>query len=86
MYLEGPVGDSTGDVAYGLEDSNLAFSNTDDMDCPLQDDDEEAEIDHYCKQFADFMEAQFNVKYDLRSSRKRTRTQEKEEEPPQEEA
>ena len=32
------------------------------------------------------MEAQFNVKYDLRSSRKRTRTQEKEEEPPQKEA
>lgn len=32
------------------------------------------------------MQAQFNVKYDLRSSRKRTRTQDREEEPPQKEA
>ena len=86
MYLEGPADDSTGDAAYGLEDSNLAFSNNDDLDCPLQDEDEEAEIDHYCKQFVDFMQAQFNVKYDLRSSRKRTRTQEQEEEPPQKES
>ena len=52
----------------------------------MQEEEEEAEIDHYCKQFADFMEAQFNVKYDLRSSRKRTRTQDQEEEPPQKEA
>ena len=49
LYLEGPADDSTGDTTYGLEDSNLAFSNNDDMDCPLQDEDEEAEIDHYCK-------------------------------------
>ena len=86
LYLEGPADDSTGDAAYGLEDSNLGFSNTDDMDCPLQDEDEEAKIDHYCKQFADFMQAQFNVKYDLRSSRKRTRTRDQEDEPPQKEA
>ena len=32
------------------------------------------------------MQAQFNVKYDLRSLRKRTRTQDQEEEPPQKEA
>ena len=49
------------------------------MECPLQEEDEEAKIEHYCKQFADFMEAQFNVKYDLRSLRKMTRTQEQEE-------
>ena len=83
LYLEGLADDSAGDATYRLEDSNLAFSNNDDMGCPLQEEDEEVEIDHYCKQFADFMEAQFNVKYDLRSSRKRTRTQEIEEEPPQ---
>ena len=71
LYLEGPADDSAGDAAYGLEDSSLAFSNNDDMECPLQEEDEEAEIDHYCKKFADFMEAQFNVKYDLRSSKKR---------------
>ena len=56
------------------------------MDCPVQEEDEKEEINHYCKQFADFMQAQFNVKYDLRSSRKRTRTQDQEEEPPQKEA
>ena len=78
LYLEGPADDSTEDAAYQLEDSNLAFSNNDEMECPLQEEEEEAEIDHYCKQFADFMQAQFNVKYDLRSSRKRTRTQDEE--------
>ena len=82
LYLEGLANDSTEDVAYGLEDSNLAFSNNDDMECPLQYEEEEAEIDHYCKQFVDFMQAQFNVKYDLRSSRKRTRTQDQDDEPP----
>ena len=29
LYLEGPVDDSTEDVAYELEDANLAFSNSD---------------------------------------------------------
>ena len=53
------------------------------MECPLQEEEEEADIDHYCKQFVDFMQAQFNVKYDLRSSRKRTQIQDQEEEPPQ---
>jgi len=63
LYLEGPVDDSTEDASYELEDSNLAFSGA----------------DYYCKQFADFMQAHLNRKYDLRSSRKRTRTQEQEE-------
>ena len=49
-------------------------------------DTEEAEIDHYCKQFDEFMQAHFNRRYDLRSSRKRTRTQDQEGEPPQKEA
>ena len=95
LYLEGPVDDSTEDTAYGLEDANLAFSNSDGEECPLNEgaecplqeeekarDAEDAEIDHYCKQFTDFMQAQFNRRYDLRSSRKRTRTQDQEEEPP----
>ena len=101
LYLEGPSDNPVEDVAYGLEDANLAFSNSDGeefplqgnegAECPLQEeektkDTEDAEIDHYCKQFADFMQAQFNRRYDLRSSRKRTRTQDQEEELPQKEA
>ena len=101
LYLEGPVDDSTEDAAYGMEDENLSFSNSDGEECPLQGngearcslqkeekirDAEEAEFDHYCKQFDDFMQAHFNRRYDLRSSRKRTRTQEQEEELPQKEA
>ena len=46
---------------------------------------EDPEIDDYRKQFLDFMQAQFHRKYDLRSSRKRTRTQEQEEKMPQKE-
>ena len=99
--MEGLVDDSTEDIAYGLEDANLFFSNSDGEECPLQGssniecslqeeekarDTEDAEIDHYCKKFADFMQARFNRIYDLRYSRKRTRTQDQEEEPPQKEA
>ena len=51
----------------------------------MQEEEEEAEIDHYSKQFVDFMQANFNRKYDLRSSRKRTRPQDQEEETPQKE-
>lgn len=36
LYLEGPADDSTEDTAYQLEDSNLSFSNNDDIECPLQ--------------------------------------------------
>ena len=101
LYLEGPVDDSTEDAAYRLEDANLAFSHSDGEECPLQGNDEagcslqgeekirdtnEAKFDHYCKQFDDFMQAHFNRGYDLRPSRKRTHTQEQEEELPQEEA
>ena len=50
------------------------------------EDTEEPEIDDYCKQFVDFMQAKFNGRYELRSSRKRTRTQDQEEDTPQEEA
>ena len=89
--MEGPVDDSTEDAAYGLDDTNLAFSDREEEECSLQEeentiDTEEAEFDHYCKQFDDFMQAHFNRRYDLRSSRKRTRTQEQEEELPQKEA
>ena len=84
LYPEGPEDDPTGDTAYGLEDENLAFSNSDGEECPLQGNDEagcslqkeenirdieEAKFDHYCKQFDDFMQAHFNRRYDLRSSR-----------------
>ena len=90
LYLEGPVDDSTEDAAYELQDENLAFSNNDEVECPLHEeetrDTEDAEIDHYCKQFNDFMQAHFNRRFDLRSSRKRTWTQDQEEEPPQKEA
>ena len=61
LYLEGPVDDSTEDAAYELQDANLAFSNNDEVECPLHGEEEEirdiedAEIDHYCKQFNDFM-------------------------------
>ena len=84
LYLEGSVDDSTEDAAYELQDANLSFSNKEEIECPLQEEEEEiidtedAEIDHYCKQFNDFMQAHFNRKYDLRSSRKRTRTQDQE--------
>ena len=79
MYLEGPVDDSTEDAAYGLEDANLAFSNSDGEECPLQGNDgtgcslqeeektrdtEEAEFDHYSKKFDDFMQAHFNRRYE----------------------
>ena len=40
LYLEGPADDSTEDAAYELEDSNLAFSNNDEMECPLQEEEE----------------------------------------------
>ena len=36
LYLEGPVDDSTDDAAYELQDSNLAFSNSDEIEFPLQ--------------------------------------------------
>ena len=63
----------------------------DGTECSLQEEEkardrEDAETDHYCKQFADFMQAQFNRRYDLRYSRKRTHTQDQEEELPQKEA
>ena len=62
------------------------------MGISLQEEEEKArvtedlEIDNYYKQFVDFMQVQFHRKYDLRSSRKRTRTQDQEEEVPQKEA
>ena len=49
-------------------------------------DTEDSEIDHCCKQFVDLMQAHLNRRYDLRSSKKRTCTQEQEEEPHQKEA
>ena len=40
LYLEGPIDDSIEDIAYGLEDTNLAFSNSDGEEFPLQGNDE----------------------------------------------
>jgi len=48
------------------------------LDAPLDD----GEIDNYCRKFADFMQAQLHSKYDLRSSRKRPRMQDQNEELP----
>ena len=89
LYLEGSMDGPTEDTACELKDENLSFSDSDKEECPLQGSDgtecslqgeekardtEDSEIDHYCKQFVDFMQAQFNRRYDLRYSRKRTCT------------
>ena len=100
--MEGQVEGSPEDSAYEQEEACLVFSDSNDIECPVHESDEEEvqahsevkanedteepEIDDYCKQFVDFMQAQFNRRYDLRSSRKRTRTQDQEEDTPQEEA
>ena len=102
LYLEGKVEGSTEDTSYEQEEAYLDFSNSDEVECPLHEsgemevqahiegkaieDTEDPEIDDYYKQFVDFMQAQFNRRYDLRSSRKRTRTQDQEEDTSQEEA
>ena len=102
LYLEGQVEASPEDSAYEQEEACPVFSDNDDIECPVQEseegelqanseirnnkDTEEHEIDDYCKQFVDFMQAQFNRRYDLRSSRKRTRTQDEEEDTPQKSA
>ena len=39
MYLEGPVDNPDEDAAYELEDENIDFSNTDEVECPLHDSD-----------------------------------------------
>ena len=93
--MDGPVED----IPNGQDDQYLAYSNDDEVESSLQESEgvelslqeeeektsaaEIPEIDDYCKQFVDFMQTQFHRKYDLRSSRKRTRTQEQEEEMPQ---
>ena len=95
--MDGP----TKDTAYEQDDPYLSYSNSDEVECPLQESDgmgiplqeeeekvrvtEDPQIEDYCKQIVDFMQVQFHRKYDLRSSRKRTRIQEQEEEMPQKE-
>ena len=88
--MEGQVEGSTEDPAYEQEEACLVFSDSNDIECPIHggdevevqphsevkanEDTEDPEIDDYCKQFVDFMQAQFNRRYDLKSFRKRTRT------------
>lgn len=49
------------------------------LDCEVSLDEEE--IDHYCRRFADIMLAELHKKYELRS-RKRSKTQDQNEEKP----
>ena len=97
LYLEGQVDCPTEDVTYEGEEAYLAYASSDEVECPLHaveagevsaqekadESTEDPEINDYCKQFVDFMQAKFNKKYDLRSSRKRTCTQDEEEDTPQ---
>ena len=84
--MDGP----TQDIPDGQDDQYLAYSDGDEVESSLQEGEgvelslqeeeekrcvvEDLEIDDYCKQFVDFMQAQFHRKYDLRSSRKRNHT------------
>ena len=94
MYLEGQIDGPAKDIPDGQDDKYLAYSNGDEVESSMQESEgvelslqeeeektstaEYLEIDEYYKQFLYFMQAQFHRKYDLRSSRKRTRTQEQE--------
>ena len=82
------------DVPNGKDDWYLAYSEGEEVELSLREEEEDEkvsstedpDIDDYCRQFVDFMQAQFHKKYDLRSSRKRTRTQDQEEESPPKES
>ena len=82
--MEGP----TEDAPNGQDDQYLAYLEGEEVELSLREEEEEEkvnptkdpDIDDYCRQFVDFMQAQFHKKYDLRSSRKRTHTQDQEEE------
>ena len=41
LYLEGLVDDSTEDAAYELQEEKLSFSNNDEVECPLHEEEEE---------------------------------------------
>ena len=87
LYLEGQVDDSAEDAAYGVEDSDLAVSNDDQTEYLLHEEENAREVqdsgvDHYCKHCAYSMQPHLERRHDLRSSRKRTQSQEQEEEAP----
>ena len=72
------------EVIDSQEDQFLSYSEDEEGELTLHKELEEKEvppedqyIDNYCRQFVDFMQAHLYKKYDLRSSRKRTRMQEK---------
>ena len=72
------------EVTDNQEDQFLTYSDDEDGEHILKGEEEEEEvppedqeIDNYCRKFMDFMQAQLQKNYDLRSSRKRTQGQEK---------
>ena len=77
--MEGP----TEEVPECQDDQFLAYSEDEDGELTLQEEQEEQgkkevsiedpDIDDYCRRFVDFMQAQLHKKYELISSRKRTR-------------
>ena len=94
--MDGPAED----IPNGQDDQYISYSNGDEVESSMQESGvelslqeeeektsatEDPDINDYCKQFVDFIQAQLNRKYDLRSSRKRMCTQEQEEEMPQKE-
>ena len=70
--MEGP----TEDVPNEQDDQYVSYLEESEVELTLQEDEEEKvnptedpDIDDYCRQFVDFMQAQFHKKYDLRSSK-----------------
>ena len=73
LYLEGQMDGPTEDIPDGQDDQYLAYSNGDEVESSLQEsegvelslqeeeektsDAEDPDIDDYCKQFVDFMQA-----------------------------
>ena len=80
LYWERELEGQFEEVIDSQEDQFFTHSDDEEGELILQGEQEEKEvppddqdIDSYCRQFVDFMQAQIHKKYDLRSSRTRTR-------------
>lgn len=80
LYLEDDSDEQSSDTHKMQGNLYSAFSEEEHENMPHQETNHDREataneedIDYYCKQFADFMQAQLHQRYDLRSSRKRSR-------------
>lgn len=90
MYIEVAPSQSPEDDEKEVEDKISAVYIEDDEEeeeCVEESTEAEVsfdqeEMDEYCKEFTDFMQAELHKKYDLRS-RKRSRTQDDEEKEPE---